>query len=160
MALTFVDEWNVRGSVTAAFAVLSDLRTYAAWGGVTYRSCETDGPPELGRGVRVCIKGPLPFQLRFEATITHLGASEVRMSASGDFDGDWHLSLVPDGESVKVRSQWRLTPRRPPPRLLEPLLRPLFRWNHTTMINRANAGLQRYLDEMVAASVASAATTS
>jgi hypothetical protein len=153
MALTFVDEWNVRGSASAVFAVLSDLRTYSRWGGVTYRSCESDGPPAPGRVVRVCIKGPLPFQLRFDATITHLeNPSEVRMAATGDFDGDWHLSLVPDGESVKVRSQWRLTPRRPPPRFLEPLLRPLFRWNHTSMINRANAGLQRYLDDMVAAS--------
>jgi hypothetical protein len=157
MALTFVDEWNVRAPLDAAFAVLSDLRTYAEWGGVTYRLCESDGPPALGRMVRVCIKGPLPMQLRFEATVTHLDSpSELRMTATGDFDGDWHLRLEPDGDTVKVRSQWRLTPRRPPPRLLEPLLRPLFRWNHTSMINRANAGLQRYLDGRVAASAPSA----
>jgi hypothetical protein len=147
MALTFVDEWNVRASADAAFAVLSDLRTYAEWGGITYRACESDGPPALGRTVRVHIKGPLPFSLRFEGTITHLEhPSEIRMTATGDFDGEWHLRLEPDGDTVKVRSQWRLTPRRPPPRLLEPMLRPLFRWNHTSMINRANAGLQRYLD--------------
>ena len=147
MALTFVDEWQVRAPLSAAFAVLSDLRTYAEWGGATYRSCQTDGPPALGRVVQVCIKGPLPMQLRFAATITHLESPrEIRMTASGDFDGDWHLRLEQEGDVVNVRSQWRLTPRRPPPRLLEPLLRPLFRWNHTSMINRANAGLQRYVD--------------
>jgi len=154
MALTFVDEWQVRAPVGAAFAVLSDLRTYADWGGVTYRSCESDGPPALGRTIRVCIKGPLPLSLRFEGTITHLESpAELRMTATGDFDGDWHLRLEPDGDTVKVRSQWRLTPRRPPPRWLEPLLRRLFHWNHTTMINRANAGLQRYLDDRFPASL-------
>jgi len=149
--LRFVDSWTVKAPLEAVFAVLSDLRTYPAWGAAGYKSCQADGPPAVGRVIHVCVKGPLPFQIRFDAAITRLESPrEVHMTATGDFDGEWSLRLEPTEGAVKIHSDWLIRPRRPPPRLLAPLLRPIFHWNHTSLVKGAYQGLQRYLDEATA----------
>jgi hypothetical protein len=137
----------VSAPIERAFATISDIRTYADWGARTYLSCQSDGPPIVGRVVRVCVKGPLPFKIRFDLTVLRMKTPfEIQMAATGDIDGVWLLALKPESGRITIHSDWCFSPRRSPPRLLRPLLRPLFRWNHTASVARAYQGLQRYLD--------------
>jgi hypothetical protein len=90
------------------------------------------------------------MQVRFNATIVHLKAhSEIHVVASGDFDGEWRLTLTPDGELIHINSPWTITPRRAPPPAIEWLLRPVFRWNHHSSMTAAYSGLQSYLTRIV-----------
>ena len=65
-----------------------------------------------------------------------------------DVDGDlrghgrWTLTAVPRG--THVRFDWRVHADRPLLRVLTPLLRPAFRWNHDWAIARAQEGLEPY----------------
>src|SRR4051812_43461895 len=99
-ALRFLDEWTVSAPVAKVFDVMSDLRTYAEWGSLTYLSCEADGPPSVGRIVRVCVKGPLPFRIRFDLTLLEIDpGSRLRLKAAGDIDGEWTMRFEPrDGQ--------------------------------------------------------------
>jgi uncharacterized protein YndB with AHSA1/START domain/mannose-6-phosphate isomerase-like protein (cupin superfamily) len=141
----FVDEWDVAAPPEAVFDALADARTYPRWWTPVYIDAEADGPPALGRESRQHFKGRLPYHLHTRSTITRLEPPRV---LEGDVDGDlrgrglWTLTPAPHG--THVRFDWQVNADRPLLRALTPVLRPLFRWNHSYAISRARAGLEPY----------------
>jgi hypothetical protein len=145
--LHFEEDFTVTARPDVLFDVMSDLRTYARWGALTYLSCETEGPPKVGQVVKVCVKGPLPFRIRFDLTVAALEApTAITLTAAGDIDGEWKMRFEPQGPRVTIHSDWQFAPRKAPPAFIAPLLKPVFRWNHTSSTKRAYQGLQPYLD--------------
>ena len=66
-----------------------------------------------------------------------------------DVDGDlrghgkWTLTEPEDG-GTHVRFDWQVFADKPLLRVLTPLLRPAFRWNHAWAIARAREGLEPF----------------
>jgi hypothetical protein len=56
--------------------------------------------------------------------------------------GAW--TLTPRDGRVHIHFDWRVLADRPLLRVLTPVLRPVFRWNHNWSIQRAMEGLERY----------------
>lgn len=141
----FVDEWDVAAPRDVVFGALADPRTYPLWWRPVYIDVEADGEPELGKVSRQHFKGRLPYHLRTKSTIVRL---EPPLVVEGDVRGDlcgrgrWTLTEIPGG--THVRFDWRVHADRRLLRVLTPLLRPAFRWNHDWAIARARAGLEPY----------------
>jgi quercetin dioxygenase-like cupin family protein/uncharacterized protein YndB with AHSA1/START domain len=139
----FVDEWDVAAPVDAVFELLADARTYPSWWRPVYLDAESDGPPELGRVARQHFKGRLPYHLHTTSTITvfeppaRLGADVV-----GDLSGRGLWTLTESSGVTHVRFDWQVLADKPLLRVLTPVLRPLFRWNHAWAIARAREGLE------------------
>jgi quercetin dioxygenase-like cupin family protein/uncharacterized protein YndB with AHSA1/START domain len=141
---SFVDEWDVAAPADEVFELLADSGTYPAWWRPVYIDVETDGPPRLGGESRQHFKGRLPYHLRTRATINvfdpphHVGARVV-----GDLRGRGLWTVTPSGDGgTHVRFDWEVFADMPLLRVLTPLLRPLFRWNHDWSIARAQEGLE------------------
>ncbi len=62
----------------------------------------------------------------------------------GDLSGRGVWTLTPRDRGVHIRFDWRVLADRPLLRILTPVLRPLFRWNHNWSIKRAIEGLEPY----------------
>ena len=141
----FVDEWDVAAPPDAVFAALADARSYPAWWRPVYLEVEAEGPPAVGMRSRQHFKGRLPYHLH---TSSRVVAYEPPRVLEVDVDGDlrghgrWTLTAVPRG--THVRFDWRVHADRPLLRVLTPLLRPAFRWNHDWAIARAQEGLEPY----------------
>jgi uncharacterized protein YndB with AHSA1/START domain/mannose-6-phosphate isomerase-like protein (cupin superfamily) len=141
----FVDEWDVAAPPHAVFAALADARTYPSWWTPVYLDVEADGPPALGKESRQHFKGRLPYHLHTRSRITRLEPPHV---VEGDVDGDlrgrgtWTLTSTPTG--THVRFDWCVYADRPLLRVLTPVLRPAFRWNHAWAIARAMDGLEPF----------------
>jgi mannose-6-phosphate isomerase-like protein (cupin superfamily)/uncharacterized protein YndB with AHSA1/START domain len=141
----FVDEWDVAAPPEAVFDALADGSTYASWWRPVYIGVEVDGPPALGRESSQHFKGRLPYHLHTTSTIVRFDRPGV---LAADVDGDlrghgvWTLTPIPSG--THVRFDWRVHADRRLLRVLTPLLRPLFRWNHNWAIARAMDGLEPY----------------
>ena len=141
----FVDEWDVAAPPEATFAALADARTYPEWWRPVYLDVDAEGPPALGKVSRQHFKGRFPYHLRTRSRIVQLEPPRV---VAAEVDGDlrghgiWMLTPIPDG--THVRFDWRVHADRPLLRLLTPLLRPAFRWNHNWAIARAVEGLEPY----------------
>jgi quercetin dioxygenase-like cupin family protein/uncharacterized protein YndB with AHSA1/START domain len=139
----FVDEWDVAAPPSAVFAALADARTYPRWWRPVYIAVEAEGEPVVGRESRQHFKGRLPYHLRTRSRITRL---EPPHAVAAEVDGDlrgtglWTLTETPDG--THVRFDWRVHADRRLLRLLTPILRPAFRWNHNWAIARAKEGLE------------------
>jgi quercetin dioxygenase-like cupin family protein/uncharacterized protein YndB with AHSA1/START domain len=141
----FVDEWDVAAPPKATFEALADARTYPEWWRPVYLDVEAVGPPELGEVSRQHFKGRLPYHLRTRSRIVRFEPPRV---VAAEVDGDlrghgiWTLTPIPAG--THVRFDWRVHADKPLLRLLTPLLRPAFRWNHNWAIARAVDGLEPY----------------
>jgi uncharacterized protein YndB with AHSA1/START domain/mannose-6-phosphate isomerase-like protein (cupin superfamily) len=141
----FVDEWDVAAPREAVFAAISDGRTYPQWWRPVYLDVDADGPAELGKESRQHFKGRLPYHLHTRSRIVELDAPRlVTAEVDGDLRGrgTWTLTPTPDG--THVRFDWQVHADRRLLRLLTPVLRPLFRWNHNWAIARAMEGLEPF----------------
>lgn len=141
----FVDEWDVDAPQEAVFAALADARTYPTWWQPTYLEIQADGPPTVGCASRQKFKAKLPYTLSTVSTIVRLEAPrEIEAEVDGDLRGRGVWTLSAANGKVHVRFDWRVHADRPLLRILTPVLRPLFRWNHNVAIKQAMAGLEPY----------------
>jgi mannose-6-phosphate isomerase-like protein (cupin superfamily)/uncharacterized protein YndB with AHSA1/START domain len=142
----FVDEWDVAAPREAVYRAISDGRTYPQWWKPVYIAVDADGEPEVGKESRQHFKGRLPYHLHTRSTVTRLEPPEV---IEADVDGDlrghgkWTLTDLEDG-GTHVRFDWQVFADKPLLRVLTPLLRPAFRWNHAWAIARAREGLEPF----------------
>jgi quercetin dioxygenase-like cupin family protein/uncharacterized protein YndB with AHSA1/START domain len=148
----FVDEWHVAATPEATFLALADGRTYPQWWRPVYIGVEADGPPTLGQVSRQHFRGLLPYQLRTLSRITRLEPPRVvSAEVEGDLRGLGVWTLTPIADGTHVRFDWRVHADRRLLRVLTPVLRPMFRWNHNWAIARAKEGLEPYARRTTAA---------
>jgi len=141
----FIDERDVDAPIEAVFNALADARTYPIWWKPVYLQVEADGPPNVGCVSRHYFKGRLPYHLRTTSEIVRMAPPrEFEVKVLGDLSGRGVWTLTPAAHDVHVRFDWRVNADRPLLRILTPVLRPLFRWNHNWAIKRAMEGLEAY----------------
>jgi quercetin dioxygenase-like cupin family protein/uncharacterized protein YndB with AHSA1/START domain len=148
----FVDEWDVAAPPDAVFAALEDASSYPEWWRPVYLEAHADGPAAVGHRSTQRFKGRLPYRLRTETTtVRHEPPNLLEGDVTGDLRGrgTWTLTALPDG-GTHVRFEWRVFADRPLLRVLTPLLRPAFRWNHAWAIARARDGLEPFAQRLAA----------
>jgi uncharacterized protein YndB with AHSA1/START domain/mannose-6-phosphate isomerase-like protein (cupin superfamily) len=141
----FVDEWDVAASREAVFHAISEARTYPQWWTPVYIDVEAQGEPEVGKESRQHFKGRLPYHLHTRSRLTRLEPPHIiEADVDGDLSGHgkWTLTETPTG--THVRFDWEVFADKPLLRILTPILRPAFRWNHAWAIARAREGLEPY----------------
>jgi quercetin dioxygenase-like cupin family protein/uncharacterized protein YndB with AHSA1/START domain len=141
----FVDEWDVAAPPEAVFEAVADSRSYPRWWRPVYLDVQAEGPATLGTSARHHFKGRLPYHLQTRSVIVDIDPPR-RVVADVDGDlrgrGTWTLTRRPQG--THVRFDWQVHADRRLLRVLTPVLRPIFRWNHNWAIARAMEGLEPY----------------
>jgi uncharacterized protein YndB with AHSA1/START domain/quercetin dioxygenase-like cupin family protein len=141
----FVDQWEVAAPREAVFDAVSDARSYPRWWRPVYLDVESDGPADLGRESRQHSKGRLPYSLHTRSVIVALDPPRtITAEVDGDLRGRGTWTLTPTAGGTHVRFDWQVHADRRLLRVLTPVLRPLFRWNHNWAIARAIEGLEPY----------------
>ena len=141
----FVDEWDVAAPREAVFAAIADARSYPEWWKPVYLDVDADGEPELGKESRQHFKGRLPYHLHTRSRIVRLEPPHViEGEVDGDLRGNGRWTLTDTAGGTHVRFDWRVHADRALLRVLTPVLRPVFRWNHAWAIARAVEGLEPY----------------
>lgn len=141
----FIDEWDVDAPQEAVFDALADGTTYPEWWKPVYIEVTADRAPEPGCVSKQEFKGRLPYHLKTTSEITRMERPrEVEFEVVGDLTGKGVWTLTPRDGKVHVHFDWRVIADRPLLRILTPVLRPAFRWNHNWAIKRAIEGLEPY----------------
>jgi len=152
-AYRFVERWTVPNfSPEQVYEVISDARLLPDWWRGVYLAVEPfDGTwerPRVGGRVRAIARGFLPYRLHFVLESTVLEpAKTVEVRIRGDLDGTWRAVLSPSGHGTCVDIEEQVIAEKPLLRVLSPLLKPLFAWNHYWTTPRGEAGLRAYLAE-------------
>ncbi|MGN6169653.1 MAG: SRPBCC family protein [Solirubrobacteraceae bacterium] len=142
----FVDQWDVAAPPEAVFDAIADARTYPVWWAPVYIDVESEGEPGLGAESRQHFKGRFPYHLRTRSVITEFDRPRtVTADVEGDLRGRGTWTLTPTARGTHVRFDWQVHADRTLLRVLTPVLRPAFRWNHNWAIARAIGGLEPYV---------------
>ncbi|MBV9334979.1 MAG: SRPBCC family protein [Solirubrobacterales bacterium] len=141
----FVDEWDVAAAPEAVFDAIADSRTYPNWWRPVYLKVEADGVVAVGSTALHHFKGRLPYHLHTRSVVVEIERPRrVVANVDGDLRGRGTWTLTPTGDGTHVRFDWQVYADRRVLRVLTPVLRPIFRWNHNWAIARAMEGLGSY----------------
>jgi uncharacterized protein YndB with AHSA1/START domain len=143
-----VSHWRIAAPADRVWAALTAVPAWPDWWpGVrsvqTLRAGDAQG---LGSVQRIRWATRLPYDLVIEIeAIECLPPERLRGRSSGQLQGEgiWLLSEAEQGTDVTY--VWRVQLTRPWMRWLAPLLAPLFRWNHESVMRAGGAGLARHL---------------
>ncbi len=142
----FEDRWRVPFPAEKVWDVLSRPEDYPGWWRGVYLSAAALDKDK--RRVAVVARGWLPYKLRF--TIETLRTEKpklIEFRATGDFVTDvsrWVLK--PQGEETVVTLEWNPRVEKPVVKILSPILKPLFHWNHEWTMKRGERQIAEYLN--------------
>jgi hypothetical protein len=99
----------------------------------------------VGCSSRQKFKANLPYTLSTVSTIVRMDRPDAfEVDVLGDLRGHGAWTFAPRDGKVHVRFDWRVFADRALLRVLTPVLRPVFRWNHNVAIKAAMEGLEPY----------------
>ena len=143
-----VSQWRIQAPVERVWAALADPASWPQWWPhvQSVRTLREGGPDGVGAVRRIDWSTGLPYRLVIEIEgIEAVWHERLRGRSRGQLDGEglWLLRAGPGFTDVTF--VWRVTPRRRWMRWLAPLLAPVFRWNHRSVMRLGEIGLQRHL---------------
>ncbi|MEL6170289.1 MAG: SRPBCC family protein [Pseudomonadota bacterium] len=144
--------WRIEAGLDQVCHVLTDAQRLPSWWGDVYlevRQISEGDDRGVGSVVEVLTKGALPYTLRWQATLlTEDFPRRWEIGASGDLSGRGVWNLRPDGSVVHAHYDWRVDAEKPVLRVLSPLLKPLFAWNHNWAMAKGRAGIDVELNRL------------
>jgi uncharacterized protein YndB with AHSA1/START domain len=142
----FITRWQIPVSVEHVWRELLTPEEWPTW----WRGVERVEllRPGVGLGVgalrRYTWKSRLPYRLSFDmetVDIDEFRAIEGR--ATGELEGRGRWSLTQVEAMTHVEYLWDVATTKPWMKLLSPLARPLFAWNHDVVMDWGRQGLLR-----------------
>ena len=148
----FVDEWRIAATPEVVWPVLTDLATWPQWWPSVRRVTQVAAANGSSRW-EFHFHTRLPYDMRFTAAVLRddlalTGGATVTGRMAGE--AAWHAAPV-DGGTL-VRFDWEVRPQVAWMRAVSPLARPVFSWNHRSLMSEAAFGLARRLDTALLAS--------
>ncbi len=138
--------WSLPGRIEEVCEILNDPASFVDWWGDVYLNVEIldDGDDRgIGGAVQVLTRGALPYRLRWTGRLVEENRPKTwRIRAEGDLDGEgvWHLRQ--NGEMAELTYDWTVLAEKPVLRVLSPLLKPVFAWNHNWAMAKGLDGLK------------------
>ncbi len=148
-AFRIVTRWQVRATPEEIADILTDAESFPDWWGEVYLGIQVLDPGDesgIGRRIAVHSKGWLPYRLNWQGTLESADLPHRwRVRATGDLTGRGEWRLTASGAITEAVYDWQVSADRPLFRILSPVLKPLFAWNHRWAMARGEAGLRREL---------------
>jgi uncharacterized protein YndB with AHSA1/START domain len=151
-SFSFDEVWDLPDATPQeVWDVLANAELLPLWWTDVYKEVVKITPvdkPTVGAKVKARARGFLPYELNFVLEVVELDPGKsLAVKTAGDFDGLWRAALTPTSTGTRVDLVWQVMVERPILKLLSPLLRPAFAWNHRWTTPRGEAGLRRHLAE-------------
>lgn len=144
----FVTVWRIDAPREAVWDAIYRSECWPDWwpGAESVVELEKGSGEGIGNLRRYRWKGALPYRLTFDIRTRRLQVGElIEGTAEGDVEGNGLWSFAGNADKTIVRYEWRVRTKKRWMMLLEPVARPLFRWNHDKIMEWGAVGLARYL---------------
>ncbi|MEO1492758.1 MAG: SRPBCC family protein [Pseudomonadota bacterium] len=140
-----ISHWAVPARIETVAEILAEPERFPDWWGAVYLSIEIADPGDadgIGRTVDVHSRGWLPYTLRWTGRLVERDPPHrAVIEATGDLTGHGVWSLRQNGDIAEITYTWTVVTSKPWMRLLAPVLRPVFAWNHRWAMAQGEAGL-------------------
>jgi hypothetical protein len=144
----FHDEWRIAADRATVWEVVRAVEQWPQWWPYarSVRLLQPGVDGTLGTRHRFTFRTRLPYSMMFDSEIVaERPGVGVDTTVTGQVDGTgrWQVTPVEGGSSVVF--DWVVTPRPRWMRLAAPLARPIFVWNHRSLMLAGGAALARHL---------------
>ncbi len=138
----FLSHWMVKAPIALVFEILKDGPGYPRWW-----PCYVHAEQVSPSAVRALVRAKLPYTLEFTTELIFENSpTEIAFKSAGELIGTGRWLLKQDGEHTAVRLFWDVRTEKSWMKLLSPLLRPIFQWNHDWVMKTGEAGLKKELE--------------
>lgn len=144
----FTTLWYIEAPREAVCAAIEHSLDWPRWwpGAMAVVELAAGNADGIGNIRRYTWKGRLPYRLCFDIRVTQMSPQTmVEGVASGDVEGIGRWSFASEGRVTIVRYDWHIRAKASWMRVLTPLARPLFRWNHNIVMRQGGRQLARLL---------------
>jgi uncharacterized protein YndB with AHSA1/START domain len=143
----FKTTWRVKAPLEAVWACIYDYEHWPLWwDGVDVEVVERGAADTVGMVLKHVWKSKLPYELRFTITITSVQPlSRIEVSSEGELVGTGSMAFSNEGTETVVRFTWNVETATAWMNLIAPLARPVFTWNHDTIMEWGVRGLRTRL---------------
>jgi uncharacterized protein YndB with AHSA1/START domain len=144
----FLTTWVLEAPREDIFQAIWDSERWPSWwrgveSVVTVEDGDAEGVGSLGRYVW---RSRLPYRLEFEMRITLVDRPRLMEGqAVGELSGTGRWRLFEEDGTTAVLYEWDVETTRPWMNLLAPLAKPVFAWNHDTVMRWGGEGLAKLL---------------
>jgi Polyketide cyclase / dehydrase and lipid transport len=146
----FVSHWRLAAPVDRVWAALSAPETWPRWWPyvLSVQTLVPGNAAGLGSVRRIEWATRLPYRFTIDVeAVEALKHDRIRGRSRGHLRGEGIWLLRTDGRFTDVTYVWRVELNKPWMRWLAPLLAPLFRWSHESVMRAGGAGLARHLEK-------------
>jgi len=153
MALTrfhLTTQWTLAAPPLPVWDALAQPEAWPSWWRAVERVevIEPGGPDGVGAYRRFTWRTALPYRVTFNMrTLRVEKPALIEGRADGELTGTGRWTLTPADAGTQVRYDWIVDVTKPWMRLLAPLARPVFAWNHDVVMEWGRQGLERRLAE-------------
>jgi uncharacterized protein YndB with AHSA1/START domain len=158
--------WLIRGPIDVVFDLLTHAKDYPAWWTPCFKEAESDDEVAVGARSHLRVRARLPYGLVWDITLVELEPPNVvvvdtivRLSGRFPLRGPIRYTLTERPDGVEVVNDQVIVSERRLPRPLRALLQRAFAYNHDWAFRIGGRGLQRAVDEVVAARAMGASTS-
>lgn len=141
-------DWLLDAQPDRVWDALYDVESWPRWWPYVRRVEKLAAGDGNGVGAvhRFTWSSRLPYSLTFDAQVTEVQRPRRMVGeARGELDGTGIWALALEDDVTRVRYEWRVRVTRPWMRLVAPLARPVFAWNHDQVMQAGGTGLAAYL---------------
>ncbi len=145
----FVTHWHLHRPIERVWEEIFHAERWPRW----WKGLERVEELEPGDAHRVgCVrrfvwKGRLPYMLVVDMQVTRVEPPILLESlAHGELEGQGIWRLTQQGEDTDVRCEWTVRTTKRWMKLIAPLARPVFSWNHNVVMRWGEQGLKRLLE--------------
>jgi uncharacterized protein YndB with AHSA1/START domain len=150
--------WLINGPIDVVFDLLSHAGDYPTWWTPCFKSAEADDEVAVGARSHLRVRARLPYELVWDITVTELDPpnlievdTRVRLSGRFPLRGPIRYTLTERPDGVEVINDQVIVSERRLPWPLRAVLQRAFAYNHDWAFRIGGRGLQRAVDQVVAA---------
>lgn len=141
-------QWRLAAPARAVWGALSVPEEWPTWwrAVVAVELLEAGDADGVGAYRRMTWRTALPYTIAFNMrTVRVEPLALIEGRADGELAGTGRWTISSDGAGTDVRYDWTVAVTKPWMRRLAPLARPVFAWNHNTVMAWGHEGLERKL---------------
>lgn len=146
----FITVWKLDAPLESVWAEIKDSESWPSWwrGVLSVEKLRDGDDSGVGAVHRSTWRSALPYNLQFDSEVVGIDEPcSIEVRAFGELEGSgiWTLTSEPDGSTL-VRYDWRVETNKAWMRVLAPIMKPFFRWNHDVIMAWGGEGLARKLN--------------
>lgn len=143
----FHDEWLIKAALSQSWQAVSNPSEWQSWWpGLIGLSIIKQDQNLIGSIAQLTWSSRLGYKLNHTITITDFKPSElIKFTSVGDLEGYGSWRFSESNVNTQMTIDWHVITTKKWMNLLAPILRPVFRKNHTTLMKSGEAGLNKYL---------------